>query len=115
MSSSNSNQHAHAHEGEGGHGGLKSYLVGFVWAVILTVIPFGLAMSGFFPAGVTAAIAAILAVVQIWVHLRYFLHMDGSAAQRGNLLVFIATAVVMVVSIVGTVWVMYNMNANMMH
>jgi len=111
---------AHPNEGAlneagGHHGDVRGYLVGFFWAVLLTVIPFALVMTGFFPPGVTAAVAAILAVAQIVVHLVYFLHMDRSAAQRWNVLVFVFTMLVIGIVIVGTLWVMYNMNANMMH
>ncbi|SEL82947.1 cytochrome bo3 quinol oxidase subunit 4 [Pseudoxanthomonas sp. GM95] len=104
----------HAHAGAS-HGDVKSYLIGFVWAVVLTVIPFALAMTGFFPAGVTAGIAALCAAVQIVVHLVYFLHMDRTAGQRGNVLVFLSTVLIIGIVIVGTLWVMHNMNANMMH
>ncbi len=112
-----SNDHAHGalHDAGASHGSVKSYLIGFVWAVLLTVIPFALVMTGFFPAGVTAAVAAILAVAQIVVHLIYFLHMDRSAAQRWNIMVFVFTVLVIGIVIVGTLWVMHNMNANMMH
>jgi cytochrome o ubiquinol oxidase operon protein cyoD len=109
--------HAHdaLHDAGASHGSVKSYLVGFFWAVLLTVIPFALAMTGFFPPGVTAVVAAILAAAQIVVHLVYFLHMDRSAAQRWNVLVFVFTVLVIGIVIVGSLWVMHNMNANMMH
>ncbi|MBP3973758.1 cytochrome o ubiquinol oxidase subunit IV [Pseudoxanthomonas spadix] len=112
-----SDDHAHGalHDAGASHGSVKSYLVGFFWAVLLTVIPFALAMTGFFPAGVTAVVAAVLAAVQIVVHLVYFLHMDRSATQRWNVLVFVFTVLVIGIVIVGSLWVMHNMNANMMH
>jgi cytochrome o ubiquinol oxidase operon protein cyoD len=105
----------HAHGADASHGNVKSYLIGFAWAVVLTVIPFALAMTGFFPPGVTAGIAALFAAVQVVVHLVYFLHMDRSLAQRGNVLAFIATVLVIGIVIAGSLWVMHNMNANMMH
>ena len=38
---------SHAHTDAGaGHGNYKSYAIGFVLSVILTVIPFGMVMSG---------------------------------------------------------------------
>jgi cytochrome o ubiquinol oxidase operon protein cyoD len=115
-SSSHSHASAQSAHDEAVHGGgLKDYLVGFALAVVLTVIPFVLVMSGFFPAGVNAGIAAIFALVQIVVHLRFFLHMGNSPSQRGNLLVFLATVLCIGIALVGTLWVMYNMNANMMH
>jgi cytochrome o ubiquinol oxidase operon protein cyoD len=112
-----SDDHSHGalHSAGASHGSVKSYLVGFGWAVLLTVIPFALVMSGFFPPGVTAAVAAILAAAQIVVHLVYFLHMDRSAAQRWNVLVFVFTLLAIGIVIFGSVWVLHNMNANMMH
>ncbi|MGR6812333.1 cytochrome o ubiquinol oxidase subunit IV, partial [Acinetobacter baumannii] len=55
---------------------MKSYLIGFILSVILTVIPFWMVMEG------TATTSTILwtvvgmAVVQIVVHLVCFLHMN---------------------------------------
>ena len=53
MSNSNSVQ-SHGHEAGhnaagGSHGSVKSYLIGFVLAVILTVVPFKLVMDGTMP------------------------------------------------------------------
>lgn len=42
------NHHAHETAADAHAGGLKSYLIGFVMAVILTVIPFAMVMSGAF-------------------------------------------------------------------
>jgi hypothetical protein len=36
---------AHDTHHEGNHGSVKSYMIGFVLSIILTAIPFGLAMS----------------------------------------------------------------------
>lgn len=105
----------HSHD-DASHGTLKDYLIGFVLAVVLTVIPFALVMSGFFPAGVNAAIAGIFAFVQIVVHLKFFLHMGTSTGtQKSNLWVFLATVLCIAIALGGTLWVMHNMNANMMH
>lgn len=106
--------HDAMHEAGASHGSVKSYLVGFGWAVLLTVIPFALVMTGFFPPGVTALLVAVLAAVQIVIHLVFFLHMDRSAAQRWNVVVFVLTVLVIGIVIVGSLWVLHNMNANMM-
>ncbi len=67
--------HAHDH-GTGGesHGTVKSYLIGFVLAVVLTVIPFWMVMSGDFSRTVNGVVIAITAVLQMLVHLVFFLH-----------------------------------------
>ncbi|KZC92566.1 cytochrome o ubiquinol oxidase subunit IV, partial [Stenotrophomonas maltophilia] len=69
--------HAHDH-GTGGesHGTVKSYLIGFVLAVVLTVIPFWMVMSGDFSRTVNGVVIAITAVLQMLVHLVFFLHLD---------------------------------------
>ena len=102
------------HAAGGHHGSLKDYLIGFVLAVLLTVVPFAMVMSGAFPRGVTVAVITVLAVAQILVHLVYFLHMDRSSAQRWNWAVFAFTVLVIAILVIGSLWVLHNLNANMM-
>jgi cytochrome o ubiquinol oxidase operon protein cyoD len=107
-------EHAHSSHGGDSHGSVKSYLIGFVLAVILTVVPFAMVMHGGFSVETTVVTVVALAVVQMLVHLVYFLHMDTSGEQRWNVLAFIFTAVIIGICAGGTLWVMYNMNVNMM-
>ena len=98
------------------HASVKSYLIGFVLSVILTAIPFGLVMQqGHYGFGVDTVIAAILllAVVQVFVHVVYFLHMDRSAEQRWNVVAFAFTVMILVIVVSGSVWIMHNATANM--
>ncbi|MFD1380826.1 cytochrome o ubiquinol oxidase subunit IV [Fodinicurvata halophila] len=55
--------------------GLKRYLTGFALALVLTLIPFGLVATGALPPTETLLVIAGAAVVQILVHLRFFLHL----------------------------------------
>ena len=55
---------------------LRTYLIGFALALVLTTIPFGLVYFGTLSASWTIASIAVAAVVQIIVHLRFFLHID---------------------------------------
>ncbi|MGD6083841.1 cytochrome o ubiquinol oxidase subunit IV [Xanthomonas citri pv. citri] len=97
-------------------GGLKSYyLIGFVMAVILTVIPFAMVMSGAFSKGVTIVVISVMAAVQMLVHMVYFLHMDRTPEQRSNVQVGLFSLLIIGIVIVGSLWVLHNMNVNMMH
>lgn len=100
------------------HASVKSYLVGFVLSVILTAIPFGLVMDpvhhGFTAETVLAAIL-VLAAVQVFVHIVYFLHMDRSAEQRWNVLAFSFTILILAIVVAGSVWIMHNATTNMEH
>ena len=95
-------------------GSLKSYLTGFVLALILTAIPFALVMRGTLSS--EAALAAIFSagLLQILVHLHYFLHLDTSSAARWNVLAMIFTILIMILFVGGTLWIMYTLNYRMM-
>jgi cytochrome o ubiquinol oxidase operon protein cyoD len=112
--------HGHSDHGHGHgaashiHGSFNSYLVGFIVSIVLTVIPFWLVMkSGFSPDTVLVSIL-VLGVVQIFVHLVYFLHLNTSPEERWNLIAFAFTILVVVILIGGSVWIMYHINVNMM-
>ena len=100
------------------HASVKSYMIGFVLSVILTAIPFGLVMNtnhyGFTAETVLSAIL-LLAVVQVFVHVVYFLHMDRSAEQRWNVLAFSFTVMILAIVVAGSIWIMHNATANMEH
>ncbi|PTQ13293.1 cytochrome o ubiquinol oxidase subunit IV [Sphingomonas oleivorans] len=103
---------AHA-SGHGGHGSLRSYAIGFVLAVILTVLPFWAVMTGAVTGGSAVALVMGTAAVQMVVHLIFFLHVDGSS-DRWTLLSLLFTAIVLVILVGGSLWVMYHLDHNMM-
>ncbi|KQT60385.1 MULTISPECIES: cytochrome o ubiquinol oxidase subunit IV [unclassified Aureimonas] len=107
--------HVLHNEHQVGHGTKKDYLTGFVLAVILTVIPFAVVMGDVFSnRNVTVFIVMGLAVVQIVVHMIYFLHMNTKSEGGWNMLALIFTLVLVVITIAGSLWVMYHLNTNMM-
>jgi cytochrome o ubiquinol oxidase operon protein cyoD len=102
--------HAHSIDTGASHGSVRSYVVGFILSVVLTVAAFGVVM------GPTESIIAIavLAFIQILVHLVFFLHMNTSSSQRWNVVAFGFTVMVAVIVIGGTLWVLHNVGAHMM-
>jgi cytochrome o ubiquinol oxidase subunit IV len=54
------------------------------------------------------------AIIQILVHLHYFLHLDTSSAARWNILVLLFTLLIMILFVGGTIWIMHNLNYRMM-
>ena len=109
--------HAHdAHTQDGqSHGSLRGYLTGFGLSVILTAIPFWLVMSDALgDKQVTGFLIMAFAVVQIVVHMIYFLHMDTRSEQGWSMMALIFTIIMVVIALTGSLWVMYHLNANMM-
>ena len=112
---------AHGHDDHGhddgpvSHSTFKGYMTGFVLAVILTAIPFWLVMSKALANSNTTALVILgFAAVQIVVHMIYFLHMDAKSEGGWNLMALIFTVVLVVITLTGSIWVMYHLVNNMM-
>jgi len=92
----------------------RSYLTGLALALILTAIPF--ALVSFEMLDRTPALLAIAAaaVIQILVHLRYFLHLDLTHTPRENLLALCFAAVLVGIMIGGSLWIMFDLHHRMM-
>ncbi|TDF66455.1 cytochrome o ubiquinol oxidase subunit IV [Cupriavidus sp. L7L] len=103
-----------AHDSHSTHASFKGYAIGFILAVILTVIPFKLVMDGSLDKGMILWIILGMAAVQILVHLKYFLHLDTSSDQRSNVIALLFTALILVIVVAGSLWIMHNLNTNMM-
>jgi len=97
------------------HNSIKGYMIGFVLSIILTAIPFGLVMFPSFPRETIVAIILAMAVVQVIVHVYYFLHLDSSHEERWNVSAFVFTILITAIVVGGSVWVMYNATTNMEH
>lgn len=110
--------HGHGHDGPHGgaaHGSRKGYWIGFLLSVLLTAPAFGLVMTGVIAdPRLTAGIVMALAMVQIVVHMIYFLHMNTKSEAGWTMMALIFTAIIVVIVISGSLWVMYHMNLNMM-
>ncbi|WP_144641198.1 cytochrome o ubiquinol oxidase subunit IV [Bordetella genomosp. 13] len=109
--------HGHAHEEEDplAHASLHGYLLGFALAVILTAIPFFIVMGGLFSSTrVTSLVLLTLAAIQMVVHVVYFLHMDFRSEGGWNMLSILFTLVLVIITLSGSIWIMYHLDHNMM-
>jgi cytochrome o ubiquinol oxidase operon protein cyoD len=108
--------HAHSHGHEAAHGTFKSYMIGFILSVILTAIPFYVVMAGTFGDDKIASALTVMgfAVVQIVVHMIYFLHMNLKSEGGWTFMALVFTLVLVVIALSGSLWVMHHLNANMM-
>mgnify|MGYP006208491097 CR=1 FL=1 len=107
--------HDDHHHDAGPHSTFSGYMWGFVLSIILTAIPFWLVMGNIISDRSTAVmVLGGFAVVQILVHMVFFLHMNGKIEGGWTLLSTIFTVVFVAIAIAGTLWVMFHMNENMM-
>ncbi|WP_118134960.1 cytochrome o ubiquinol oxidase subunit IV [Oceanicella sp. SM1341] len=98
----------------GSHGTPQILFTGLGLAFGLTVIPFLIVTTGMFSTETTLFAIALLAVIQIVVHLVYFLHMDFTKKGGWTLLSFVFTVTIVVLFVGGSLWIMYHLNTNMM-
>jgi len=95
------------------HGSLRSYIIGFALSITLTVQAYILvttnAISG---AGLMYTILA-LAIVQLFVQLFFFLHLDKATRTSWNLLAFIFMVIVVCIVAFGSLWIMQNLDYHM--
>jgi cytochrome o ubiquinol oxidase subunit IV len=93
----------------------KAYAIGFLLSILLTAVAFCLVLYGV-EISRSLVLAGILgaALLQILVHLHYFLHLNTSSSARWNLLALASTLIIMILFIGGTLWIMSNLNARMM-
>ncbi|MFJ4141459.1 cytochrome o ubiquinol oxidase subunit IV [Pseudomonas sp. NPDC089734] len=105
---------ANSHHDDNSHGSVKSYVIGFILSIILTAIPFALVMSPSLPKDMTIAIILAFAIIQILVHLHYFLHLDFSGTQRNNVMAFAFTTLVIVLLVGLSLWIIFSIHREMM-
>ena len=105
----------HGHDTVASHSTLKGYATGFILSVILTALPFWIVMGKVFESSSTIGFVILaLGAVQIVVHMIYFLHMDTKSEGGWNMLALIFTLVLVVITLSGSLWVMFHLNTNMM-
>ena len=91
------------------------YVTGFVLSVILTAIPFWLVMAKVFSnPTVTTFVILGFAIVQIYVHMVFFLHMTSKAEGGWTWMSLLFTLVLVVITLSGSMWVMYHLETNTM-
>ncbi|NKX66365.1 cytochrome o ubiquinol oxidase subunit IV [Labrenzia sp. 5N] len=92
---------------------LSTYLTGFVLAVVLTTIPFALVWGGLLTGSAVYFVIAVAAVLQVIVHLVFFLHIDLKSTPVENLFFLAFAAVLIFIMVGGSLWIMMDLHHRM--
>lgn len=95
------------------YGTHKSYATGFILSVVLTLISFYLVGTGAFPKPQLYIIVGVLALIQLFVQLVFFLHLSTHSKASWNLLSFLFSLMLVLIFVLGTLWIMYHLYENM--
>lgn len=94
---------------------LSSYMKGLLSSLIFTFSAFSLVIYKPISVHNIYILLAVLAVLQLIAQVAFFLRMNTSAEGRWNLMPFIFTIVIVLVLVFGSLWIMFNLNYNMVH
>jgi len=90
-----------------------AYIIGLGLALILTGISFWVAStSALWGPGVAVGLV-VLAIAQMGVHLVFFLHITSGPDNTNNVLALAFGVLIVFLVMIGTIWIMYHLAANM--
>lgn len=96
------------------HGTLKSYVIGFIASILLTMVSFGLVITQVLSGPIFLFAILGLAFVQALFQLLFFLHLGQEAKPRWEMLVFYFMLLVLFIVVIGSLWIMNDLNNRVM-
>lgn len=96
------------------HGSVKSYVVGFILSIVLTLAAYYLVLYKLMTGSYLVAALVTLGVGQAFIQLFFFLHLNEEKKPRWNIMVFYFMVMVLFILVLGTLWIMNNLNTNVM-
>jgi cytochrome o ubiquinol oxidase operon protein cyoD len=94
--------------------GIRGYVVGLVLATLLTIGSFWIGSGGIvWGPGIPVALVA-LAIAQMGIHIIFFLHISTGPDNTNNVLALAFGVLIVFLVLVGTLWIMANLQHNML-
>jgi cytochrome o ubiquinol oxidase operon protein cyoD len=90
-----------------------AYVVGLALALVLTGVSFWVASTGVLWGPGVAVGLVVLAIAQMGVHLVFFLHITSGPDNTNNVLALAFGVLIVFLVMIGTIWIMGHMDANM--
>jgi cytochrome o ubiquinol oxidase subunit IV len=95
---------------------LSTYVIGFISCSLLTLLSFWSVMSQRFSKLEVLALIFSSACLQFLVQVIFFLRLTTQTKQgRTNIMTLLFTGVILTSIILGSLWIMWNLNYYMMH
>jgi cytochrome o ubiquinol oxidase operon protein cyoD len=90
-----------------------AYVIGLGLALLLTGVSFWVASTSVIWGPGVATGLVVLAIAQMGVHLVFFLHITSGPDNTNNVLALAFGVLIVFLVMIGTIWIMAHMNANM--
>ncbi|WP_432776305.1 cytochrome o ubiquinol oxidase subunit IV [Brevibacillus gelatini] len=96
----------HQNHGDHNHGSLKSYVIGFILSIVLTIIPLVLVMNQMMEKTALVITILVMAILQFVVQLFFFMHIREGEKPRYNVQTLILGLVIVFTIVAGSIWIM---------
>ena len=93
---------------------VKRLILGFVLSFFLLLVMYAVIKYNIFEGFIACAIIMSLAFLQAALQLVCFLHLGSEKSPFWNSVLFVFMLAVMLIVVVGSIWIMYNLNYHMM-
>ena len=94
--------------------GVRGYLIGLGLSILITAVAFFIARTTLVWQPSIPIALFVLAIAQMGVHLAFFLHITTGPDNTNNVLALAFGVLIVLLLIVGSLWIMSNLNHNMM-
>jgi cytochrome o ubiquinol oxidase subunit IV len=94
--------------------GVGTYVIGLGLAVLLTVVSFFVSRTTLVWTPSIPVALVVLAIAQMGVHLAFFLHITTGPDNANNVMALAFGVLIVLLLLAGSLWIMANMNHNMM-
>lgn len=90
------------------------YIFGFVWSIVLTLTAYFWTVKHIVPVQWMVAALCVLAIVQCAAQMYFFLHVSAGTRPRWKFISFWFMLGIVLIVVVGSLWIMHNLNYRMM-
>ena len=95
------------------HGSISSYVIGFVLSLIFSIIPYYLVVNKSLTGNALTATILTFGVIQMLIQIIFFLHLGRGPKPLYNVVFFGATAFMILVVVIGSIFIMKHLHYNM--
>lgn len=99
---------------ESSHKAFLSYVTGFLLSIVLSIIPYAMVTEQMFGKNSLMIGITFFALAQLVVQVVFFLHLPVKEKPYWNIVVFVYTLLIVAFLVIGSLWIMYHLNYNMM-
>lgn len=101
-------------EKDSDHGHLTPYIWGLILSALLTIAAYLSVTEQLFDKWTLISLVFGLAIAQMLVQMFFFLHLGRESKPRWNLSAFLFMALVVLLLVIGSMWIMYSLDIRVM-